>query len=73
MHHMFNSTRGKKKLVDDLNYKYEAQKHNADGSKTYWKCEIKSCKARVHTMMHDGDYAIIKNVGEHHVIAIASA
>ncbi|XP_066941046.1 uncharacterized protein [Macrobrachium rosenbergii] len=38
----------------------------------YWKCEIKSCKARVHTMTHDEDYDIIKNVGEHHHSSCAS-
>ena len=72
MPYVFNSTRGGKKLVDDMNYIYEKHKLNADGSKTYWKCEIKSCKARVHTMTHDEDYYLIKNVGEHHHSSCAS-
>uniref|UniRef100_A0A0L8FH09 FLYWCH-type domain-containing protein n=1 Tax=Octopus bimaculoides TaxID=37653 RepID=A0A0L8FH09_OCTBM len=65
MPHVFNSIRGGKKLVDDMNYIYEMQKKNADGSKTYWKCEIRSCKARVHTMTRDEYYTILKRVGEH--------
>ena len=66
MPYVFNTSRGGKKLVDDMNYIYEKHNENANGSKIYWKCEIKSCKARVHTMTHDEDYDIIKNVGEHH-------
>ncbi|CAI9725599.1 Hypothetical predicted protein [Octopus vulgaris] len=49
-----------------MNYIYEVQKQNAKGSKTYWECEIKPCKAQVHTITHDEDYNRIKHIGEHH-------
>ncbi|KAG7158250.1 putative FLYWCH zinc finger domain-containing protein 1 [Homarus americanus] len=66
MPHVITSTRGREKLVDDMNYIYGAQKRNAYGSKTYWKCEVKCCKARIHTLTQDEDYGIIKRVGDHH-------
>ncbi|XP_068246727.1 uncharacterized protein [Palaemon carinicauda] len=47
VHHAlcFNTKRGGKKLVDDMNYIYEKHEQNADGSKTYWN--VKSSAARL--------------------------
>lgn len=42
------------------------QKQNADGSSSYWKCEIKSFESQGSTMMHNEDYTIIKHAGVHH-------
>lgn len=64
MPRMVKSNRGQNKLIDDMNYVYEKQKTNADGTKAYWKCEIKTCRARVHTVA-DGGPSIVKTVGDH--------
>ena len=60
------STRGGRKLVADLNYTYEKHKTNADGSKIYWRCDVKSCKARLHTSTEEKDYKVLIVIGEHH-------
>ena len=43
------TTKGKKKLVDDLHNYYNLQKFNANKSKIYWKCSDRSCSARAST------------------------
>jgi hypothetical protein len=65
-----NSTRGKRKLVDELNFIYNFKKKNADDSICYWKCEEKECKARVHTLTND--CKIINKIGEHEHMSSAS-
>ena len=64
MPRMLKSNRGRNKLIDDLNYVYEKNKTYVDGTKTYWKCEIKTCRACVHTVV-DGGPSIVKTVGDH--------
>ena len=59
------STRGGKKLVDDLNYTYEKHRTNADGSKIYWRCDVKSCSARLHTSTEENDYKVLNRIAEH--------
>ena len=61
------------KLVDDLNYIYDKQKQNCDGTKQYWMCENRMCKARVHTNVDEDNYVITKEVGEHNHTATASS
>ncbi|XP_068208538.1 uncharacterized protein [Palaemon carinicauda] len=64
MPHTVKTIRGGEKLVDDNNFVYRIDRTLE--SKTYWKCEIKNCKARVHTLLEsEGDIAICKTVGEH--------
>ena len=59
--------------MDDLNYIYDKQKQNSDGTKQYWMCENRMCKARVHTNVDEDNYAIIKEVGKHNHNATASS
>ena len=55
------SEKGNKKLVDKENYVY--QKHeNDEGSKIYWRCERRSCKARLHS---DVSFHALKYIGNH--------
>ena len=65
MPHTILSSRGREKLVDDLNFIYAAQKKNADGTKHYLRCEVTACKARVHTTVGDETFTILKSVNEH--------
>ena len=67
------SRRKKIKLVDDLNHIYDKQKQNCDGTKQYWMCENRRCKARVHTNVDEDNYVIIKFVGEHNHSATSSS
>lgn len=61
------------KLVDDLNYIHCKQKENSDGTKQYWMCENRTCKARVHINVDEDNYVIIKEVGEHNHATTASS
>ena len=56
------SEKGNKKLVDKENYVYQKHKENADGSKIYWRCEKRSCKARLHS---DVSFHALKYIGNH--------
>ena len=73
MPHTILSSRGREKLVDDLNFIYTAQKKNADGTKQYWRCEVTACKARVHTTVGDETFTIVKSVNEHNHSTTAAA
>lgn len=64
-----NSEKGRKKLVDNENYVYHKHKENSDGSKIYWCCENRSCKARLQTDEH---YEILKTNGNHDHSATAA-
>ena len=44
------SNTGGKIFVDDENYSYHYHKKNSDETKTYWRCVVRSCKARIHTV-----------------------
>ncbi|KAK8372043.1 hypothetical protein O3P69_011894 [Scylla paramamosain] len=73
MPHTILSSRGREKLVDDLNFIYAAQKKNADGTKQYWRCEVTAWKARVHTTIGDETFTIVKSVNEHNHSTTAAA
>ena len=49
--------------MDDLNYIYRIDRKY--GEKTYWKCDYKECKGRVHINLEDDILSICKTVGEH--------
>ncbi|XP_068200849.1 serine/arginine repetitive matrix protein 1-like [Palaemon carinicauda] len=44
------SNTGGKIFVDNENYSYHYHKRNSDETKTYWRCVVRSCKARIHTV-----------------------
>ncbi|XP_068219660.1 uncharacterized protein pre-mod(mdg4)-N [Palaemon carinicauda] len=71
MPRLIASTKNGMKLVDDVNYIYNKLKTSKNGSKQYWQCEDRLCKARVHTYVGDGDNKIVKSVGEHNHSATA--
>ncbi|MFH4976866.1 hypothetical protein AB6A40_003575 [Gnathostoma spinigerum] len=68
---LIHSTRGGKKLVDDLNYVYRVDSHSK--AKQYWKCEKKMCSARCHTPypVPEHNLVIIGKNGEHAHSAMA--
>ena len=49
--------------MDKENYIYHKHKENADGTKIYWRCENRSCKARIHT---SDQFDVLKKIGVHH-------
>ena len=57
------SRRGGAKLVDNGNYIYRLDRKYRE--KTYWKCEVKQCKARVHTTHKDDTLSICAAFGDH--------
>ncbi len=63
MTYIIKSSRGGDKLVDDQNFIYRHERKYQD--KTYWKCDVKNCKARVHTLVNNEVISICKTVGEH--------
>ena len=72
MPRLVTSTRNGKKFEDDLNHIYDKHKTNKDGSKQYWMCENRLCKARVHTYVGISENKIIKSVSEHNHSATAA-
>ena len=63
------SEKGKEILVDKENYRYHRHKSNVDGSKVYWRCIVRSCKARLHS---DADFNILITIGSHSHSATAA-
>ena len=57
------SSRGCAKLVDNGNYIYRLDRKY--GEKTYWKCEVKQSKARVHTTHKDDTLSICAAFDDH--------
>ena len=51
------------KIVDDKNYIYWLDRKYGD--KTYWKCEIRQCKARWHAILDNDDVLVCKSFGKH--------
>ena len=43
---IITSKRGRDMLVDDLQYSYNQNKCNKDGTKIYWECKRQKCMAR---------------------------
>ena len=56
-------------MVDKENYIYTKNKESADRLKIYWRCENRSCKARLHT---DENYIEIKKFGTHNHASTAA-
>ena len=64
MVHTVKTEKSGVKLVNDDNHVYRIKKKYNE--KTYWKCEVKQCKARVHTLLEGQEIIIIsKSNGEH--------
>ena len=64
MPHTVKTSHGGEKLVDDSNFVYRIDRTLE--MKKYWKCEVKNCKARVHTTSDsEGLIVICKTVGDH--------
>ena len=57
------TNRGGEKFADDSNHVYRRDRRRGDIS--YWKCEVKNCKDRVHTTMRNSSVTIFKEVNEH--------
>ena len=51
------------KIVDDNNYIYQPGRKYGD--KTYWKCEIREWKARLHTALENDNIPVCKSFREH--------
>lgn len=62
MVYYIKSQRGSNKLVDDNNYIYNFHRQTANKSRTVWLCEVKVCRARVHTK---DPLEIVSSSGEH--------
>lgn len=62
------------KLVDDDNFTYDQHKKNTDGTKQYWMCTDRNCKARLHTNVTANavECHILKKVSEHNHAAISA-
>lgn len=52
------------KIVDDNNCVYGPDRKYGD-KQTYWKCEKRGCKARLHTILENDNVAVRKSFGEH--------
>ena len=52
------------KIVDGNNYVYGPDRKYGD-KQTYWKCEKRGCKARLHTILENDHIAVCKSFGEH--------
>ena len=63
MSYFVKSRQGKKKLVAEDAYIYIIDRERA--GKMYWRCEVKSCKGRVHTR-HGSPEVIHTGSGHHH-------
>ena len=59
--HTLKSDRCGVKLVTDDHHVYQIEKYN---EKTYWKCELEQCRARVHALLQDKEIIICKSTGE---------
>ncbi|KAK8380617.1 hypothetical protein O3P69_007902 [Scylla paramamosain] len=74
------SSRGREKLVDDLNFSYATQKKNADGTKQYWRCEVTTRAGYVipeeYTKSQSGEMFLQHDSGtedENRILVFASA
>ena len=63
------SEKGRTKVIDQENYVYTKNKENADGSVIYWRCEDRTCKARLHSSQN---FQELKKVGCHNHAATAA-
>ena len=65
---LFKSSRGEDILVDDMQYMYNQNRTNLDGSVIYWECSRRkqlACKARVQTRCKSESYEIIQFTEKH--------
>ena len=60
------STKNKRKVVDENNYIYDFHSTNTKLGKDYWRCEKRQlCSVHIHTVMEDNVPKIIHSSGEH--------
>ena len=64
------TSKGRSKLYDG---KYYIHQHEKDYKATkYWKCKHRGCKKRIHTVMENEEYKVIKTANVHDHVASSS-